>query len=127
VRVHLDVLGWLHVFAGLSGLLASASLAVLAVGSLAARSEAHATAAIPAAVWLMVFGALLFGTGGTLMSLVGRALIRRGRRSRHAALLLAVPTLALVPFGTALAAYTFWTLLNDEARREFGRPLRSAR
>jgi hypothetical protein len=36
-----------------------------------------------------------------------------------------VPNLVVLPFGTALAIYTFWTLVNDEARREFGRPPRS--
>ena len=28
-------------------------------------------------------------------------------------------------FGTALAIYTLWALLNDDARREFGRPPRT--
>jgi hypothetical protein len=33
----------------------------------------------------------------------------------------------MVPFGTALSVYAFWVLLNDEARRAFGRPPRSTR
>jgi hypothetical protein len=32
----------------------------------------------------------------------------------------------VVPFGTALSVYAFWVLLNDDARAEFGRPLRTA-
>jgi hypothetical protein len=31
-----------------------------------------------------------------------------------------MPSLVVIPFGTALAVYTFWTLLNDDARRAFG-------
>jgi hypothetical protein len=41
-----------------------------------------------------------------------------------AALVLAVLNLIVVPFGTALGFYTFWVLLNNDARREFGRPPR---
>jgi hypothetical protein len=37
---------------------------------------------------------------------------------------MAIPNLLIVPFGTALGFYTFWVLLNDDARREFGRPPR---
>jgi hypothetical protein len=29
--------------------------------------------------------------------------------------------LVLIPFGTALGVYTGWVLLNDDARRAFGR------
>jgi len=46
--------------------------------------------------------------------------------ARAAALGLAAPNLVIVPFGTALGVYTFWVLLNDDARRGFGRPLRGA-
>ena len=31
-----------------------------------------------------------------------------------------------VPFGTALAIYTCWVLLNDDARQQFGRAPRGA-
>jgi len=54
---------------------------------------------------------------------VGRLLPGRRQRTRHAAIALAVTNLVIVPFGTALAVYTFWVLMNDDARREFdGRP-----
>jgi hypothetical protein len=65
--------------------------------------------------------------GGILMALAGRAVVRRKQRGRTAVLLLALPNLAVIPFGTALGVYTFWTLLNDDARREFGRPARAVR
>jgi hypothetical protein len=76
-------------------------------------------------VWLLTIGALIFTTGGVVLMGVGRALVRRAPAGRRAALFVAVPNLVVIPFGTALAIYTFWALLNDEARREFGRPLRA--
>jgi hypothetical protein len=57
---------------------------------------------------------------------IGRALGRRSRAGRFIALLTAVLNLVVVPFGTALGIYTFWVLLNDDARREFGRPPRAS-
>ena len=53
--------------------------------------------------------------------MTGWAIRRRSRRGRLAALALAIPNLVLVPFGTALGVYTFWVLLNNDARRAFGR------
>jgi len=55
------------------------------------------------------------------MALVGRAIHRRQQAGRLAALLLSIPNLVIVPFGTALGIYALWALLNDDARREFGR------
>jgi hypothetical protein len=73
---------------------------------------------------LLILGALLVA-GGAVMVLAGRALLRRSPRGRMALLGLAVPNLFVVPFGTALALYAFWVLVNDDARREFGRPARA--
>ena len=64
---------------------------------------------------------VIFAAGGALAVIVGGWLRTRRRTGRPAALALAIPNLLLVPFGTALSAYTFWALLNDDARREFGR------
>jgi hypothetical protein len=63
--------------------------------------------------------------GGVVMAGVGRAIVTRRPAGRTAALGLAAINLALLPFGTALAVYTFWAMLNDDARRAFGRPLRT--
>jgi hypothetical protein len=125
MRVHLDVLGWLYILAGTFGVLTGVSLEVLATGTRVAMTELGDTGASSSAIWLFIFsGALLLAAGG-LMIVAGRAVLRRERRGRRAALILAIPNLALLPFGTGLAVYTFWTLLNDDARREFGRPPRS--
>ncbi len=123
MRVHTDVLAWLHFIWGVFGLLAGLSLWVLAVGTDAALLDLGSIGGPEhAAVWaLMAGGAILVGLGG-LMLLVGRSVRRRQGAGRFAALALAVPNLVIVPFGTALGVYTFWVLLNDDARRDFGRP-----
>jgi hypothetical protein len=120
MRVHIDVLGWLHVAAGTIGLLTAMSLAVLAFGtSIALEARASGDRAASPAVWVLLLGACVLFLVGATTGVVGRAILVRGRFGRPAALALAVPSLVVVPFGTALGVYTLWTLLNDDARREF--------
>jgi len=126
VRIHFDVLGWLYILAGAFGILTGASLFILALGTDAALASSGSGRGAPTA-WFFVLSGSLFMIGGILMALAGRAVVRRKQRGRTAVLLLALPNLAVIPFGTALGVYTFWTLLNDDARREFGRPVREVR
>jgi hypothetical protein len=108
---------------GVFGVLTGASLAVLAVGAGAALVDLGSMGrAERDAVWILLGCAVILTAGGGAALAVGRALRRRRPRARKAALALAVPNLVIVPFGTALGAYTFWVLLNDDARGEFGRP-----
>jgi hypothetical protein len=116
MRVHIDALGWLHVIWGAFGVLTGASLEVLAWGTHASLPET--TRAYPAVWFLAGFGLLLLIVG-VAMGAAGWSVLRRRPFGRVAALVLAVINLLVVPFGTALAVYTFWTLFNDEARREF--------
>jgi len=126
--IHLDVLGRLHVMLGGLAVLAGASLLALAAGTGRALVELDdATAAGQAGVWILLWCGVLFVVGGMATWLTGRALGRRRPAARRLALVLAVPNLLMVPFGTALSIYAFWVLLNDEARRAFGRPPRSTR
>lgn len=122
MRIHLDVLGWLHALGGAMGVLAGGSLLVLAAGTFLAQGALAGSAASAASViWtLAVFGALLMA-GGVAMIRTGRSLLARRSRGRPAALWLGALNLLVIPFGTALGVYTFWTLLNDDARLEFGR------
>lgn len=122
MRHHINVLGLLHMVWGVFAALAGVSLAILAAGTAATTD----TAGSSAAVWL------LGGTGAFLL-VCGLALVTTGRRLREgqssarlAALLLALPNLLILPFGTALGVYTYWVLLNNDARDAFGRPQRSA-
>ena len=119
-RFHIDVLGYLHLVWGAFGMLSGISLAVLAVGTnIAAIELGSVGAAQRAAVWIFVIFAVTLAGFGVTMAVIGRGLQRRWPRGRVAALVLAVPNLTIVPFGTALGVYTFWVLQNDDARIEF--------
>ena len=126
MRVHLDVLGWLHVFVGGSGFVTATSLLILAAGTRAATAgwgpEFQDSSPV---VRLFVVSAVLLIAGGLTMVAAGRGVLSRDPRGRRATLVIALPILLIVPFGTALSIYTFWALLNDEARRAFGRPPRA--
>lgn len=125
--VHLALLGRLHLLLGLFGLLCGASLLILAAGTSAALIDLTIDGPSGrAGVWILGLCGAALAIGGAALVAAGRALERRSRTGRLAALLLAIPNLAVVPFGTALSVYAFWVLLNDEARREFGRPLRGS-
>jgi len=119
-RFHVDVLGYLHLVWGAFGMLTGISLAILAVGTNIAAIELGSVGAPQrAAVWIFVICAVTLAGFGVSMAVIGRGLQRRWGRGRVAALILAVPNLAIVPFGTALGVYTFWVLQNDDARHEF--------
>ncbi len=123
----MDVLAWLHGIWGVFGVLAGCSLWVLAVGTNAALLDLGSLGGPEhAAVWLFITTGVFFVILGALMMIVGRSIARRQNAGRVAALGLAVINLIIVPFGTALGVYTFWVLLNDDARRDFGRPLRGS-
>ena len=123
MRLHIDVLGLLHLVWGGLGLVTGVSLGVLAIGLNVALVTSGSVGRVEmASVWLLAIVGTILG-GGALI-LTGRGLRRRAGKARLAALVLAVPNLILLPFGTALGIYALWALLNNDARREFGRPLR---
>jgi hypothetical protein len=122
MSVHIDVLGRLHVLWGTFGVLSGVSLFVLAIGTGLALDDLGASGpAGPAAIGVLVLFGVILTAGGTAALVVGLALGRRRPFARPGALVLAVPHLVLAPFGTALAVYSCWVLLNDDARRAFGR------
>lgn len=120
MRLHIDVLGWLHLVWGLFGVLTGVSLLLLGAGTRAALTPDTFGLGEQAAVWLLLVAGTTLFVAGLAHAATGWWLRRLVGRSRHLALGLAVPALMLVPFGTALGIYTFWVLLNDEARRQFG-------
>jgi hypothetical protein len=127
VRLHIDALILLHRVWGAFGVLTGVSLALLALGTSVALRQVTAVGGPQqaAAGVLGVCAALLGGVGlGALVA--ARGLKHRRTSARAIALALAIPNLLAVPFGTVLGVYTFWVLLNDDARREFGRPPRGA-
>lgn len=122
MRLHIDVLGTLHLVWGAFGVMTGLSLGILAGGTRAALAgPAFGMGERAAVALLAVVGGLLI-LGGVATALTGWAIRRRHGRGRIAALVLAVPNLLVVPFGTALGIYTFWVLLNNDARQVFGRP-----
>jgi len=125
--VHLALLGRLHLLLGVFGVLCGVSLLILAGGtSVALVDLTIAGEDGRAGVWILTICGAVLIAGGLALVVAGRALDRRSRAGRFGALALAVPNLAVVPFGTALSVYAFWVLLNDDARAEFGRPLRTS-
>lgn len=127
LRVHVDVLGWLYIFWGLFGVLTGGSLLLLGAGTAAALwTVVASTDDAGAAVWILSVcgGALVLG--GVAMAFAGRSLLRGQPGARSAVMVLGAVNLVFVPFGSALGVYAIWVLLNDDARRQFGRaPRRS--
>lgn len=126
MQVHLDLLGWLHLLAGWIGALTGVSLLLLAAGAASLPTTASQAGGVQAVFWLLLTSGLLLAIGGGLMAVAGRGLMARRPRARLGALLLAVPGMCALPFGTALSFYTVWALLNDDARGAFGRRLRGS-
>ncbi len=124
MKRHVDFLSTLYRTWG-----GSFTLVALACFALAAGAAAIATSAGPvrfssemaAQLTAVTIGgiALIALVWGALHLFVGRALRRHRPSARLMALGLAVGNLVLLPFGTALGAYAFWVLLNEEGRRLF--------
>jgi hypothetical protein len=113
------VLGGLWTLWGAFGALAGLSLGMIATGTYVAATRAEGAARVLPTLGLLFGTGTLLAVAGLAMMLTGRRLLARSARGRLAALLCALPNLLLVPFGTALGVYTWWVLLNDDARREF--------
>jgi hypothetical protein len=125
MKYHIDVLGRLHGVWGAFGVLTGLSLFVLALGTWVSLSGLGSVSrAGAAAVGIFAGAGFLLLVGGGVMLVAGRGLRRYRLAGRTAAIALALPNMVLVPFGTALGVYALWVLLNDDARRAFGRPAR---
>jgi hypothetical protein len=119
MRPHVQLLGLLQLAWGGMGLLLAASLLLLAVGAAAiARTSGDAFTATFTALLFVLFAAAL-AIGGWANAWAGRAIRQHRAAGRTGALGLSVVNLFVLPFGTALAIYTFWVLLHNEARALF--------
>ncbi len=120
MRSHVNLLGILQLTWGGMGLLLGASLLLLAFGAAAiARTTPGDPLTAGFTALLFVVFAVALALGGWANAWAGRALRQHRSPGRTAALVLAVMNLFVLPFGTALAIYTFWVLLHDEARTLF--------
>jgi len=120
MKSHVNLLGILQLTWGGMGLLLGASLLLLAGGAAAIARSAPAdpmTAGFTAV--LFVVFAVALALGGWANAWAGRAIRQHRAPGRTGALILAVMNLFVLPFGTALAIYTFWVLLHDDARTLF--------
>jgi hypothetical protein len=127
IRLHIDALGRLHRVWGAFGVLTGTALMVLAAGTgVALLNVSEPSAAARGTIWLLLICGAVLAAAGVAMAAAGRALDGRQPRARQAVLILTLPNLVVVPFGTALAIYAAWVLLNDEARHQFGRAPRSS-
>jgi hypothetical protein len=120
MKSHVRLLGLLQLAWGGMGLLLSVSLLLLAVGAgaIARTAQADSFTATFTALLFVVFGAAL-ALGGWVNAWIGRALGQHRPSARTGALAMSVVNLFVLPFGTALAIYTYWVLLHNEARALF--------
>jgi hypothetical protein len=119
MKPHVQLLGLLQLAWGGMGLLLSVSLLLLALGAAAiARTSGDAFTSTFTALLFVVF-ALALALGGWANAWAGRAIRQHRAAGRTGALGLSVVNLFVLPFGTALAIYTFWVLLHDEVRALF--------
>jgi hypothetical protein len=105
---------------GVMGLLLGGSLLLLAAGAAAIARTAQGdplTAAVTAGVFVLFAGAL--GASGWANAWAGLGLQRHRAQARIVTLVLAVLNLFVLPFGTALAIYSFWVLLHNDVRALF--------
>ena len=120
MRSHVNLLGLLQLTWGGFGLLLAVSLLLLA-GGVAAVARATSTDPVAAGATAVIF--VVFATalaaGGYASVWTGRAVRRHRAPGRTMSLVLAVVNLFVLPFGTALAIYTFWVLLHNDARTLF--------
>jgi hypothetical protein len=120
MRSHVKLLGMLQLAWGAMGLLLGGSLLLLAAGAAAiARTAPGDPFAAAFTAGLFVVFAAALGASGWANVWAGRGLQQRRAAARLTALVLAVPNLFVLPFGTALSIYAFWVLLNNDVRALF--------
>lgn len=120
MKPHVNLLGLLQLAWGGMGLLLGASLLLLAVGAAAiARTGASDTFTATFTALLFIVFAAALALGGWANAWIGRGLRQHRASARTGALAISVVNLFVLPFGTALAIYTYWVLLHDEARNLF--------
>lgn len=119
IAVHIDLLGRLHVVAGWLALLVSISLVSLGLGAfgIGGADGPDVATSLAAAVF---FGlAVIFALWAGAMAVVGWALRAQRPWARLAAIAMGIVNLFVIPFGTALAVYAAWVLLQDAGKAAF--------
>jgi hypothetical protein len=124
VSRHLDLLAVLHQIGGALALIVAASLLLLALGALALASaplpdsQQFASRLAAGSFSAVALASLVWAAANVW---VGRGLRAVSPHARTAALVVSLVNLFVLPFGTALAVYSLWVLLNNETRQRFER------
>ena len=118
---HVDFVGILFIVWGGLTLLVGLSTLALGVGAFSligsrAGNTPFAAGLIAAAFVALAVIAMIWGAAHIV---VGVPMRRRQSWARLVALMLGAVDLILLPYGTALGAYTMWVLLHDEGRKMF--------
>jgi len=121
---HVDFLGTLFIVWGLLTALIGVSTLALGVGAVAIITSAShggssgrlAAGLTAAAFTTLAVIALVWGIAHVM---VGVPLRRHRPPARLIALMLGSVDLVLLPYGTALGAYTMWVLLHEDSKRLF--------
>jgi hypothetical protein len=121
---HVGLLAILYQIWGALALVTGLAILILGLGALAVVTSAqHAAYEGGLLAGLTAVTFFVFGTGALLWGgahlIVAKATRRRRHWARMGGVALAVINLFFLPFGTALAIYAFWVLLNNESRRLF--------
>lgn len=122
---HIAVLGFLHIIWGALGVLLGISVLLLAGGAVAiaaAGSQDGPDVAAAFTAFALTAVAIVLLVGGGVSAWAGLGLRRYRASARITTLGLALLNLFLMPFGTALGIYSFWVLLNHDARGYFEPP-----
>ena len=113
---HVTVLGALYIAFGILGLIAAIVVFVAVAGG-GWLSRDHDVVAITTTIAVLIGG---FLTLLSIPAIVGGAgLMKHAPWARILVLILGVINIFNIPFGTVLAIYTLWVLLNDETARMF--------
>jgi hypothetical protein len=126
VDTTIQFLAWLYwISAGFNGVLGlsmaafAASAALLAGAARTAGPSAEVVAGVTAGAFMIV--AIAAMVWGSVHAWCARALHRRESWGRIGALGLALVNLMLFPFGTLLAVYSAWVLMQEDIRARFER------
>jgi hypothetical protein len=117
---HVRILAWLFVAFGALLLVGGLLCAFFLVGGGLLSGDREAMLITSG---LAVFLAGLFIALSIPSFIAGWGLLRFRPWARVLAIILGVLNILSFPFGTALAIYTLWVLLNDETQSLFGQPV----
>jgi hypothetical protein len=122
VAKHIELLGILYILSGALSAVVAGALVALGLGALTIAGHpptenAGVAAGVVAAAFVTF--AIVLAIWSAVSFFAGRGLRKRQRWARLTAFVLAVVHVFILPFGPALAVYTFWVLVHSQVRQEF--------